>query len=877
MLKELIEKVLNDYLKAKTDNYSDHELAKYIRKDIPEFLENITENSYLYLFDGSAGRGTWANCPWVAILDKKITKSVQSGYFPVYLFREDMQGVYLSLMFGTGDFKSKYGDKTKAELVSHASKCREKHPNLNNTFDETDIDLATDSPNSLASFYEAGNIAAKYYDINELPTEEELEADYWEIINIYNQITGTKPVGIREFIKKVLENYLLAKNNPKLAKELVTFANGGDFHKYLIEIADQSGNGDYETYGDFGSSENLIWLPFVQIYGKFASRFHIRFTFREDMKGVYLSINQAPWTMDSRLKKRSLNIPKFSKEFQNHLKEEASEARSKLNRLTKIPDKFTGKIDLGSENATAGPSIEAGNVYAKCYTLNNLPSEKDLVSDYKEFLRIYELLESKSVIDEPLENPGKSGGIITETMTFFEDLSKKGYFFDHQIVENFLLSLKVKPFVILTGNSGTGKTKVAQLFAQYLSNSEKSKDSSFLTEVKVGQSASSGGWALNKAKFSEFSPALKENEITYDIKVDNIKGKGTLTPWPYLFFDKTEGNIKKKLEELNPEKKVNLEIIIPRNNESKYEIIPVGANWTENRHILGFYNVITEKYQKTKALNLIINAFNEFEVLQEQSEPYFLILDEMNLSHVERYFSDFLSAMESEEEIEVHQATIDEETPYEPNNLPPQKIKISKNLMVIGTVNVDETTYMFSPKVLDRANTLEFLTQPAEDYMSGTPEYSVKGDLNYLQNPLSDINIRNENINELKNRLIGVKAIDGQDIWNLLSKNIGQFQEILKKADFDFGFRSINEIIRFMCVAWQYEEKPLEWNNWERYFDAQIMQKMLPKLHGSQKELSSVLDELEDLCITGNFPSAADKLKKMRKTLKEKRYVAFTG
>ena len=42
-----------------------------------------------------------------------------------------------------------------------------------------------------------------------------------------------------------------------------------------------------------------------------------------------------------------------------------------------------------------------------------------------------------------------------------------------------------------------------------------------------------------------------------------------------------------------------------------------------------------------------------------------------------------------------------------------------------------------------------------------------------------------------------------------------------------------------MCVAWRYEEKPLEWNNWERYFDAQIMQKMLPKLHGSQKELSS--------------------------------------
>ena len=98
---------------------------------------------------------------------------------------------------------------------------------------------------------------------------------------------------------------------------------------------------------------------------------------------------------------------------------------------------------------------------------------------------------------------------------------------------------------------------------------KKVKDSSFVTEVKVGQSAKSGGWTLNKTKFFEFYPELKENEITYDIKVDDVKGKGTLTPWPHLFFDKTEGNVKKRLEELNPEKKVNLEIIIPRNNEPK--------------------------------------------------------------------------------------------------------------------------------------------------------------------------------------------------------------------------------------------------------------------------------------------------------------------
>ena len=251
----------------------------------------------------------------------------------------------------------------------------------------------------------------------------------------------------------------------------------------------------------------------------------------------------------------------------------------------------------------------------------------------------------------------------------------------------------------------------------------------------------------------------------------------------------------------------------------------------------------------------------------------------MNLSHVERYFSDFLSAMESEEEIELHQADEKDEN----DELPPKKIKLSENLMVIGTVNVDETTYMFSPKVLDRANTLEFSTLGAEKYMSDSPEYKVKGDLDYLQNPLSDVglaneqNIRTENIYQLKNRLNGKKTGDNKDLWSELSLNIGKFQDILKKADFDFGFRTINEIIRFMCVAWKYEKQPPKWDNWERYFDAQIMQKMIPKLHGSQKELSKVLEKLEQECTKGNFPSSTKKIKRMRKTLKDKRYVSFTG
>ena len=94
----------------------------------------------------------------------------------------------------------------------------------------------------------------------------------------------------------------------------------------------------------------------------------------------------------------------------------------------------------------------------------------------------------------------------------------------------------------------------------------------------------------------------------------------------------------------------------------------------------------------------------------------------MNLSHVERYFADFLSAIESGEEIPLYGKD--------------ETLELPSNLFIIGTVNVDETTYMFSPKVLDRANTIEFETLRAWEYMaSGVSNDDFKGDIDYLQSP----------------------------------------------------------------------------------------------------------------------------------------------
>jgi 5-methylcytosine-specific restriction endonuclease McrBC GTP-binding regulatory subunit McrB len=246
--------------------------------------------------------------------------------------------------------------------------------------------------------------------------------------------------------------------------------------------------------------------------------------------------------------------------------------------------------------------------------------------------------------------------------------------------------------------------------------------------------------------------------------------------------------------------------------------------------------------------------------------------------------------MESGKTIPLHSNN----NPENPLNIP-KELEIPNNILVVGTVNVDETTYMFSPKVLDRANTIEFATYPAKNYILGEFESNnFNGDIKYLEDPLSDLNIRETKVKELEDLLKNVHIPENSDLWSFLADEINNFQSTLGKAGFDFGFRVIDEILRFMYVAWLYEKSPNDWINWRRYFDAQIMQKMLPKIHGSQRELDITLEKLFKLCYTDElensiwylqelneefllYPSSAKKLQWMGKTLQEKRFVSFTN
>ncbi len=274
-------------------------------------------------------------------------------------------------------------------------------------------------------------------------------------------------------------------------------------------------------------------------------------------------------------------------------------------------------------------------------------------------------------------------------------------------------------------------------------------------------------------------------------------------------------------------------------SDTQYCMVAVGADWTNREPLLGFPNALDEgQYVKPDSgtLDLIIRAEKDL------TRPYFLILDEMNMSHVERYFADFLSAMEATDRtISLH--------PDDWGDCDvPKTIKLLGNLFLIGTVNIDETTYMFSPKVLDRANVIEF--RVSEDEIKSF--FKAPQEIN-----MDSLRHNGSSMGESFVTAAQQKGMIAKDLETYLVP----FFRTLKDAGAEFGYRTASEMSRFVAICSDYAEAkggdaPVMTK--EDIIDAAVIQKLLPKVHGSRNKTEKILKDLALLCLRNTADEMSD-------------------
>ena len=308
----------------------------------------------------------------------------------------------------------------------------------------------------------------------------------------------------------------------------------------------------------------------------------------------------------------------------------------------------------------------------------------------------------------------------------------------------------------------------------------------------------------------------------------------------------------------------------------RHTVVAVRPDWTGPEALFGYEDALQPRssdgraaWHVPKPLEFMLDA------ARDPDRPYLMILDEMNLAHVERYFSDYLSAAESRERIlpnlEPELSAGQRSWRIRPGA--PAYLPIPRNLWVIGTVNIDETTYMFSPKVLDRAFVFEFRVTTEE--LATEPRRPT--DL-----PAADAAM-----------LRSLIAIGRDDQWQesrphsdreRLVRELQGVHVLLAASGHEFGFRVMAESLRFAAIYYGTGR-----DDENEVLDLIAMQKLLPRLHGSRRQLEPVLrslmrwagldeaTEVGDAAATSpRLPRTAAKLQRMFASLQANQFVSFT-
>lgn len=487
------------------------------------------------------------------------------------------------------------------------------------------------------------------------------------------------------------------------------------------------------------------------------------------------------------------------------------------------------------------------------------------------------------------------------------EFARKGFYFDKDTLFNFYLSMITKPFVILTGISGSGKSKIAEIFAEIVSEGE--KDCYELVPVKPN-------WRDNKGMFGYhnviddsyyitpliklFIRALKNPDKAYFLILDEMN----IAQVEHYFADYLSLIESRRVEE--NQKVRNFDSFHFPEDIKLSEALILSAfdlgNLNEYREVKEYReNRFTVKWKEQrfsgKDESWLPQVRTEFNQKDTQGNPSRLAgrvfeggdgeyrlksKSEMNsedkkiVDRLETLFSEFSGqkyiikqdnmtlhncgvciGSESGKKCDCISCQYSNEEKYmcpnildglNINYLVPPEMPVPLNVFTIGTVNVDETTYMFSPKVLDRSNVIEFNeidfnnVYNLNDSMKRLIGYSrIFSDKNYYFGTTVDITenmkITMPSVSHV-NQFISLYPEEYSRLLMIFTK--------MKKYNMQFGYRVMNEISCYVMNAVRFSENK---DCVKHALDLQIIQKVLPKLHGSYEKLWTPLTKILECCL----------------------------
>lgn len=644
--------------------------------------------------EGSVGKGSAAKVPWVAVLDPRAATSTQEGIYVVYLFQENFNGVFATLNQGVTRLrKTKGAVEARAILSARARQIRPRCEALVSRGFSLDnsVDLATDSP--LGGEYQTSTIAHRYYPASALPAEPELQADLLALLHTYELV-------VRDADRRPPPT---AEPNASRATESVGGTNAEPADKsrfsYLLAVLESVARERPQSVDDVRACVNAAPRALVQRLGRTVENYAEAF-------------NQ-----------RNIGVPR---------------------------DEFFALV-LSALRGDSGPlerQIRSVGMYAE-YLRQTPGAEERLRASLSALEGVRGGGPGPSGPEAPPRPPlppaPPTVGLAEAVPMLHRALMAAGWVFEPWQLAAYVTALRTKPFVILGGVSGTGKSQLPRL--------------------------------VNSA----FGAAAAMR-------------------------------------------------------------ISVRPDWTDSSDLLG-YRDLTNRFRPGALAQAALDA------KAAHGTFHVAIVDEMNIARVEHYFAEVLSAIEDLDGPGGASGRLlgkQLEDGLDPEWL---DLRIPPNMAIVGTVNMDESTFGFSRKVIDRAFTLELSSSSLAVW-----ETEASDDVGLVPVALESLLRKRRRLAELRDADEKTRSE-----VNRLVTQLEAINQILAPAQLHLGYRSRDEIVLFVlnaaeiadCFVLTATGAPAA-NLKVDPFDLALLMKVLPRFSGGSRAVQLALARL--LCWASDRP-----------------------